>query len=56
MKTRRKGLKKQEWHSICSIHTEYNENCKMCNTGRWINVWKMKFNSLIYLISSRFLR
>ena len=42
MVTRGKGSLKEEWYSICSMHHEYDENCDMCNCGKWINVEEQK--------------
>jgi len=38
MVSRGEGSFKEEWYSICSWHQEPDENCNMCNCGRWINV------------------
>ena len=48
MKTRGKGIFKEEWYSICSAHYEHNENCELCNKGMWVNVIKHKIGSFIY--------
>ena len=39
---RGKGLRKQKWYSICSMHGDFNKDCHICNTGMWHNVWKIK--------------
>jgi hypothetical protein len=48
MRTRGKDIKKEIWFSICSKHVIHDENCDMCNIGRWQNAIKYKFNSIIY--------
>lgn len=48
MRTRRKGLKKEIWFSICSRHGDYQENCPLCNKGQWINVVSLWFNGILY--------
>ena len=48
LRTRGRFLTKEVWYSICSIHQEYKEDCKMCNTGTWNNVITSKISSLIY--------
>lgn len=30
---------KEKWYSICSIHGIHDPFCKICQTGRWHNVW-----------------
>jgi hypothetical protein len=42
MATRGEGPLKEEWYSICSMHHERDENCDMCNCGKWINVEEQK--------------
>lgn len=53
---RTKGTKgslfwKQRWFSICSMHYKYKEDCHICNTGGWTNVWQWKIGSLIYKLT-----
>lgn len=48
MRIRGKGLKKELWFSICSRHAVYDEDCKLCNTGRWEKIIKYKISTLIY--------
>lgn len=50
MKTSGKGIKKEEWYSICSVHHEYTEGCSMCKIGNWNNVYKTKISSIFYSI------
>ena len=42
---RGKGLKKQRWYSICSIHGNFNKDCHICNTGMWHNMALIKIES-----------
>lgn len=53
MISRGKYWYKYEWYSICSVHREYNKDCKMCNSGSWINVWKNFIDSIMYDISPK---
>ena len=39
------------WISFCSVHHEYNPDCKMCNDGYWNNIFLLKLNLLLYKIS-----
>ena len=48
LRTKGKGLKKEAWFSICSCHQEYEESCKLCNTGNWENICKYKLSGLFY--------
>ena len=45
---RDKGLKKQRWYSICSVHFTFNKDCNMCNTGSWENVWMLAISGWFY--------
>lgn len=49
--SRGKFFRKQEWYSICSMHSEHNPECNMCTTGNWRNVWLGAISSLIYKIT-----
>lgn len=51
--TRGKLWYKYTWFSICSVHYFYDGNCKMCNTGSWVNDWKNYIDSIIYKISPK---
>ena len=51
MRTKGKGIKKKMWISFCSVHHEYNPDCKMCNDGYWNNIVLLKLNLLLYKIS-----
>ena len=53
MISRGKYWYKYEWYSICSVHREYNKDCKICNTGSWVNVWKNYIDNIIYDISPK---
>lgn len=48
IKSKGKFFWKYEWYSFCGIHYEYNELCKMCTTGSWVNVWMHRIGSIIY--------
>ena len=37
-----------DWYSICSRHYNYDENCNLCNKGRWINRYKQLVSSLFF--------
>jgi hypothetical protein len=39
---------KYEWYSICSVHYNHNEHCKMCTSGGWVHCWSHIVSSLIY--------
>ena len=54
LKTRKHFIWKQEWYSVCSTHQKYQEDCDLCNHGRWVNVWLHKLSSLVYKISPKF--
>lgn len=54
LKTRGRGLRRQEWYSICSAHQEYKEDCERCNCGTWSNVWRVHFSNLVYKIAPGF--
>ena len=45
---RGKGLKKQRWYSICSRHMIHDNNCNICNTGSWENVWMLAISGWFY--------
>jgi hypothetical protein len=45
------GLWRQEWYSICSMHSVHDENCRMCTCGTWINVWTQMFGSAVFKIA-----
>lgn len=40
--TRGEGSNKEEWYSICSWHSEYDEKCDLCNCGEWRNVEELR--------------
>jgi len=44
---------KKRWYSYCSAHQIYNKDCKICNGGHYVNIWKLKTNGLIHNISPR---
>lgn len=48
MKTKGWGPFRSDWYSICSAHYEYNDSCRMCQAGGWINTWKQKFETIIF--------
>lgn len=39
---------KKRWFSFCSIHYYYDENCHLCRSGNWSNVYFYSFEKLIY--------
>ncbi len=55
-KSKGKFFWKYEWYSFCGIHREYNEFCRMCNAGSWVNVWKQSISNVIYRLSPNFWR
>lgn len=48
MKTKGKYFWKKGWYSICSMHRDENDDCQMCQTGRWVNVCGYNVSSFIY--------
>lgn len=52
LRSRTKGCGpwKYEWYSVCSVHhpTRQNDDCIKCNTGRWINTWKLACGHVIF--------
>ncbi len=48
LRSRGRGLFRQEWYSICSRHGRYNESCDNCTTGLWINVWRQRLGHEVY--------
>lgn len=47
-RTRGRGPTKEEWYSICSRHRIYDSECKLCNVGRWVNVWRHACGGVVY--------
>ena len=56
MRYKGKGLNKEIWFSICSMHFEHQEDCNMCNAGQWQKVWKYKLSSAFYKLSPKLWR
>lgn len=56
MISRGKYWYKYHWYSICSIHRDYNKECRMCNAGHWVNVWRNYIDNIIYKISPKLWR
>lgn len=48
MRTRGKGLKKEIWFSICSRHGDHQEDCPLCNSGSWKNIYQLKLEKILY--------
>lgn len=48
LRSKGKFFWKYEWYSFCGIHGDYNELCKMCTAGSWVNVWIRNIGSIIY--------
>jgi hypothetical protein len=48
MKSKGFGPFRREWYSICSAHRNDDPGCKMCQTGRWVNVWRLWCSQVIY--------
>lgn len=48
MRSRRVGIWRQDWYSICSVHREHKKSCRMCRAGRWHYRAAMKLDSLFY--------
>lgn len=44
---RGRGLFRERWYSICSIHQEHDPTCDLCVCGMWHNVWAQRIDSLI---------
>ena len=45
------GPWRKEWYSICSGHYLWNEECSICNVGRWVNVWRHAVGHVIYRVA-----
>jgi len=56
MRYRGKGLNKEMWFSICSMHLEHKDDCNMCNAGHWQKVWKYKLSRAFYKLSPKLWR
>ena len=48
MREKGKFFWKKRWFSICSMHWDHDENCNMCNTGTWSNVWLSKISAWFF--------
>lgn len=46
--SRRHGIFRQEWYSICSAHRHAQEDCPRCKSGMWVNVYKLKLSKFFY--------
>ncbi len=53
MEDRGRYWKKMRWFSFCSMHRDYEKTCKLCNTGSWINVWKLRLSNILHTIFPR---
>lgn len=41
---------KKQWISLCSKHQEYKMECELCNSGSYVNVWKLRLDNIIYKV------
>ena len=48
MRSKGKLFWRSEWYSICSMHYEYNKDCRACNAGSWENVILTKISSFVF--------
>jgi len=46
--TRGKGLFREEWYSICSVHYRYQKTCNNCKAGDWHNVVSVWFGQQVF--------
>lgn len=46
----------EDWYSVCSIHREYREGCRLCVVGSWRYRLVQKADSLLYSVSPRLWR
>ena len=47
-KERGKFIFKEQWYSLCGIHFIHDDNCTLCNSGSWQNVFIGKISSFFY--------
>lgn len=46
--TRRKYGLKQKWHSICSQHAVHDQECDLCDLGRWHYIIGSRISRFFY--------
>lgn len=56
MKIRGKGFRTEAFFSFCSRHRIHDENCHICNTGTWENIFKYEIGSILYKLFPRIWR
>lgn len=47
-KERGRFLFKEQWYSICSMHANHDDDCELCNTGTWKNIYMSVFSSFVF--------
>lgn len=50
MLTKGWGPWRRDWYSICSMHT-YHPDCQACQSGRWVNAWRVRASQAVFAIS-----
>lgn len=50
LRSRGRWLNRQEFYSICSMHSEYEYDCDCCNAGSWSNVYVAKISQGFYKV------
>ncbi len=49
MKTRGRGIFKEQWFSICSAHQGGDgKDCKLCATGHWNNIVVSRMTGFVF--------
>lgn len=54
LKERGKFIFKEEWYSLCSMHNVYDNDCPLCNTGSWRNIYIGKISSFFFKYFPKF--
>jgi hypothetical protein len=44
-------MHKKKWYSICSKHKEKQEDCLLCQKGRYISNTETTWNNIFYALS-----
>jgi hypothetical protein len=51
LRSRGRGLFRQEFYSICSMHSKPQDDCDCCNAGSWRNVYATMLSHTFYKVS-----
>jgi hypothetical protein len=54
--TRKRGLLRETWFSICSRHFDHDPACDLCTTGHWMNDTKRFVTSKVFKYSPKLWR